>query len=87
MTNEGWAPDVQCGMRDAIILFAAFTFTSVTAGPIAEVNAALQQIPTSGQTLRLAAACESIGASADRVAAATLGDIVPCTQPHHVATA
>jgi hypothetical protein len=74
-------------MRHAIILLAAFAFTSVTAGPIAEMNTTLQQVPASGQTLRLAAACESISVTADRVAAATLGDIVPCTQPHRVATA
>ena len=73
------------GMRDAIVLLAAFSFTSVTAGPVMEMNAARQQFPATGQTLRLAATCESTGAEANRVAAATI-DILPCA-PHHVATA
>ena len=72
-------------MRHAILLFAAFSFTSVTAGPVAEMNTPLQQFPVAGQTLRLAATCEATGAAANRVAAATI-DILPC-QPHQVATA
>jgi hypothetical protein len=73
-------------MRHAILLLAAFAFTSVAAGPVADMNEVLQRFPDSGQTLRLAAACEAAIADANRVAAATL-DLPPCTQPHHVATA
>jgi hypothetical protein len=73
-------------MRHAIFLLAAFAFTSVTAGPVADMNEVLRRFPDPGRTLHLAAACEAAIANANRVGAATL-DLPPCTQPHHVATA
>ena len=73
-------------MRHAIFLLAAFAFTSVTAGPVADMNDVLRRFPEPSQTLHLAAACEAATAGANRVAAATL-DLPPCIQPHHVAIA